>query len=627
MLFLSKEFHVESLRNWKFFGKHVQNKNINAGEYGNFTANSASKAVKRKKTIPLPQQREIRSEREEGYMLRRRHRTGMLILAVIVVMLAAGIFSAPDAKAEEAQEAASEAENGTRIEAGNVDEFLNAIAPDTTIVLTGYSYDLTCARGYGVYGSRYYRWNNVYDDGWELEIENVSNLKIVADHRGTEIITEPRYACVLRLSKCRDLLLDGFTIGHSEGEGYCTGAVLGIQDCEDVRIENCDLYGCGTYGLEMERCKGVHTISSIIRNCSYGALTAASCEDILLDRCAVYEIEGFSGLFTMSACRDCAVINSLVRNCRTESLTNLTTVRDFYMGGCEIRRNSFDGVFSSSPYSFVVEACAFEGNECVSGGWYDESWRTSERAVTPEGEEYRDEQLEELRRQNVSWSAPERPEETVSIPETGEDGMVHVKNVDEFLAAIAPDRTIYLEDGIYDLSEAKDYGYGGGEYWYWMSSFDGPGLAIRSVDNLTIKAAGPHRTRIVAVPRYCEVLSFEDCEGLTLYGFTAGHTESLDDIGCAGGVISFMECRNFTVEDCSLYGCGVMGITGISSSDGIIRHTEIHDCVNGAFYFYDSRRVEINECNIHDIADFTYQIYDCEGITSNGERLPGGASW
>ena len=45
---------------------------------------------------------------------------------------------------------------------------MKAIAPNTVINLTGRSYDLTGATGYGVYGSKYYGWNEVYDDGWEL---------------------------------------------------------------------------------------------------------------------------------------------------------------------------------------------------------------------------------------------------------------------------------------------------------------------------------------------------------------------------------------------------------------------------------------------------------------------------
>ena len=72
-----------------------------------------------------------------------------------------------------------------------MDEFLKAIAPNTVITLTGRSYDLTHALGYGVFGSKYYCWNEIYDDGWELEIDKVQNLTIRAARPGTEIVTVP----------------------------------------------------------------------------------------------------------------------------------------------------------------------------------------------------------------------------------------------------------------------------------------------------------------------------------------------------------------------------------------------------------------------------------------------------
>ena len=101
----------------------------------------------------------------------------------------------------------------------------------------------------------------------------------------------------------------------------------------------------------------------------------------------------------------------------------------------------------------------------------------------------------------------------------------------------------------------------------------------------------------------------------------------MEDFGCAGGVLSFMDCRDFRIEDCSLYGCGILGVTCYNCRGGEILHTEIHDCSNGACYFYDSRDIAVNDCNIHDIPNYTYQIYDCQNITADGNKLPDGTSW
>ena len=511
------------------------------------------------------------------------------------------------------------------VDAATVDEFLKAIAPNTVINLTGRSYDLTGATGYGVYGSKYYGWNEAYDNGWELEIAGVENLTIRAARAGAEIVTAPRYACVLAFVNCKNVTLDGFIAGHTDGPGFCTGAVLHMLGCRDMSVTGCDLYGCGTYGLELDKCRGVHALGTTIRDCSYGALYANACSDVLLDDCAVHGIEGYGGVFSFYSCHDCAVINSMVRSCTIPSLAELHSARDIYMAGCEISRNSFDGTFFCAPYPLVLEGCVFKGNSSAYG-WYNDSWQQSERVVDPEGKVYGDGDFETLTlKENVSWTAPEEIKFSSSPVETSEDGMIHVKTVDELLSAIGPDRTIYLEDGVYDLSTASAYGTGSSDYFSWMSGFDGPQLAIRGVENLTIKAAGPHRARIVAVPRYSEVLYFEDCSAITLSGFTAGHNPVIADQGCAGGVLSFSNCRDFRVEDCSLFGCGIVGVSCMGCFGGEVVRTEIHDCSDGACYFYDSRDIALTDCNIHDIGSYygsyLYQVYSCRNITVNGNTL------
>ena len=186
------------------------------------------------------------------------------ILALLLLLAAAAIPLSASAEAAEP----------VAVECATVDELLKAIAPNTVITLTGRSYNLTEAQGYGVYGSKYYGWNEIYDDGWELEIDDVDNLTIRAEKPGVEIVTVPRYACVMKFDNCRALTLEGFTCGHTDGAGFCTGAVINLTGCRDVSVTGCDLYGCGTYGLEIDRSRGVHALNTTIRDCSYGALWA-----------------------------------------------------------------------------------------------------------------------------------------------------------------------------------------------------------------------------------------------------------------------------------------------------------------------------------------------------------------
>ena len=217
---------------------------------------------------------------------------------------------------------------------------------------------------------------------------------------------------------------------------------------------------------------------------------------------------------------------------------------------------------------------------------------------------------------NAVWNAY-APE--VSTPElsVSEDGKVHVTTVDEFLAAIAPDTTIYLEAGTYDLSTAEGYGVSGTERYHWELRFDGPSLVITGVDGLTIEGAGAESVTIAAVPRYADVLSFERCAGLTLRGFTAGHTEEKG--ACTGGVLYFDLCDDAVIDGCALFGCGIMGITAGSCADMNVSNTEIYDCEYGAVTLNDSNAV-FDNCDIHDNGGPDFQLYGSTAIVDGKEQ-------
>ena len=533
---------------------------------------------------------------------------------------------APTPAEESPAEPAPSAERRV-VEAATVEDFLKAIAPNTTIRLTGRSYDLSRALGYGNFSGDWYDWEDLYD-GWELVISNVENLRIEAARPGAEIVTEPRYAVVLRFENCEGVDIAGLTVGHTEGTGYCSGSVLYFKSCTDVEVEDCELYGCGTYGLELDRSRDVSCRRSIIRDCSYGAVYASASSAVVLDDCAIYGISenDYMPVISLSNCSGCALINSLIRNCTASELLHLNYVRDFYMGGCEIVNNRFNGMFYITNFPAAVESCSFRSNE-LQQGWYASNWDgvPSERAVDPAGRTYEDYELYDLELKSVSWTPP-----ADAVPDTkpvapSDDGMIHVSNVDELLASIAPGASIYLEDGVYALADAKGFGSYAGEYYYWMPCYDGPGLVITGVEELTITAGGPHRATITAEPRYADVISFDGCSFITLKNFTAGHTQ--EPGSCSGGVLSFQNSGRIIVMDCSLYGCGVLGVSAYNCNDLQVRFTEIHDCSDGAFFFTGCDGVIIERCNIHDIAGYTYQIYDSKNITADGRTVSNGVSW
>ena len=107
-------------------------------------------------------------------------------------------------------------------------------------------------------------------------------------------------------------------------------------------------------------------------------------------------------------------------------------------------------MFASELVPITVEGCTLGDNDIID--WYADmeklgSLYENSKAVDPEGNVYTYSELQEMQKtDNAVWNAY-APE--VSTPElsVSEDGKVHVTTVDEFLAAIAPDTTIYLEAG------------------------------------------------------------------------------------------------------------------------------------------------------------------------------------
>ena len=545
-----------------------------------------------------------------------------LMIAAIMLLSLAACGEAPDSSAEETEPpetSAPKTEDGRPVtEVTTVDELLAAIAPDTVIELTGQRYMLTEASDYGTgRGSGYYRWDT--GDGAELVIENVTGLTIRAANRDTCIVTEPRWVNVLHFIGCEDLTLEGFTAGHTDG-AYCSGGVLCFENTKGVTVDGCSLYGCGTEGVTTYSCEDVAVTGSEIWNCSQGAAFIYDSKNVSFDNCDFHGITAEFGMFRTIDSDKFALLNSTIRDSSGDVFFNSSRSSGVYIGGCEVSGNKFRDMFASELIPVTVEGCALGDNDIID--WYADmeklgSLYENSKAVDHERNVYSYSELQNMQKtENAVWNAyvPE-----VSTPEVAvsEDGKVHVMTVDEFLAAIAPDTTIYLEPGVYDLSTAAGCGVTETDRYRWDLRFDGPSLVITGVDGLTIEGAGAESVTIAAVPRYADVLGFERCAGLTLRGFTAGHTEEKGY--CTGGVLYFDLCDDAVIDGCALFGCGIMGITASNCDDMNVSNTEIYDCEYGAVTLNDSNAV-FDNCDIHDNGGPDFQLYGSTAIVDGKEQ-------
>ena len=216
-------------------------------------------------------------------------------------------------------------------------EFLDAIGNNRTIVIMGQGFNISDAllerSDLQVdYDDMMLTKKNVFyvyeTDGPELHIAGISNLTIEAGDEVVSIVTDPRYANVLSFDKCNNITLKGLTLGHTE-EGYCTNGVLAFKVCENINIERCDLYGCGTEGLNVDHCKNAKVYASKIRDCSYYIMHLHKSANISFDSCQFFRNREFEQI-SVSTCENVVFFNCMIAN-NTGSLFSLNcpiTLRD-----------------------------------------------------------------------------------------------------------------------------------------------------------------------------------------------------------------------------------------------------------------------------------------------------------
>lgn len=197
---------------------------------------------------------------------------------------------------------------------------------------------------------------------------------------------------------------------------------------------------------------------------------------------------------------------------------------------------------------------------------------------------------------------------------------VRVSSVDAFLAALDSGKTVLLEKGKYDLTSAADYGQTvSGKSYTWEEVYDGYELVITGVNGLTVRAEDNDDTSVITSPRYAQVIRFNECSGILLNDITFGHTP--EPAECAGCVLMFNSCTDCKVNDCKLFGCGILGVSATGCSRLELFDTDIYQCSYGAVQAADTNGLTIRDCDIHDCgtADMPcaglISLLACEDVT------------
>ena len=129
-------------------------------------------------------------------------------------------------------------------------------------------------------------------DGRQLTLVNMKQLVIEGEEK-SRIVVEPRYAFCLNFVDCEQCTVSNLTIGHTEG-GYCEGGVIGMSRGRNNMVADCDLYGCGTYGLQLSGSQNFALYSSNIHDCTYGIMTLQDCEAAHFTHCDFFKNQEYT---------------------------------------------------------------------------------------------------------------------------------------------------------------------------------------------------------------------------------------------------------------------------------------------------------------------------------------------
>jgi hypothetical protein len=121
------------------------------------------------------------------------------------------------------------------------------------------------------------------NDGHQLVLKNMRGLTI-RGKRNSSIEVNPRYSFCLSFMNCEGCNVENLTIGHTEG-GYCDGGVIGVEGGERISVSNCDLYGCGTYGVVTRDTREFTMLRSNIHDCTYGIMELWSSDRVEFFQC------------------------------------------------------------------------------------------------------------------------------------------------------------------------------------------------------------------------------------------------------------------------------------------------------------------------------------------------------
>ncbi|MBD3277100.1 MAG: hypothetical protein GF388_02270 [Candidatus Aegiribacteria sp.] len=121
-----------------------------------------------------------------------------------------------------------------------------------------------------------------------LVLENLNDITIMF-RPGSLVLLEDVYRDIVKLVGCSGVTVSGGSFRHVEPLGYydCNGAVIFLQDCSDITVDNCRIMGCGAMGFRIWDSRNIRIEHCLIEDNSLSAVYLGSFNNLRINHCVI----------------------------------------------------------------------------------------------------------------------------------------------------------------------------------------------------------------------------------------------------------------------------------------------------------------------------------------------------
>lgn len=221
----------------------------------------------------------------------------LLLLALLTACVKTDMQQPPETDSPPPEEVVDPNTEDSTVTVSTAAELIRAIAPDAHIILKPGDYNFSTLTEEEIASCGGYVSQDSLAHG-EITIYNAPGLTLEAEENGfVRLITENGYADVMTLTLCDGATLKGLILGHEIEKGDCDAYVLELSTSQSVTVEDCSLFGCGTYGIWAEGAAGLTVTSTEIYECTNGIFSLSDTTEAVFDRCRFHDNDGMFSLW------------------------------------------------------------------------------------------------------------------------------------------------------------------------------------------------------------------------------------------------------------------------------------------------------------------------------------------